>query len=160
MWKRGLRGNNATCSAPHFQSLPPLPTSNLGPPDADSQVGAFVYILGPCGFLQQTLLWGWEFLLCHPTPTGFYSQRFWGFISHAGTLVARSVSPSSHSSRFIHTQMWERPVRQLPSCHVSFLPQLLVSTPLTSLTVSSLTPWLSDFYTVWFSGSSRYFFCS
>ena len=39
-----------------FQSLPPLPTSELGPSGADSQVGGFVYILGPCGSLQGTLL--------------------------------------------------------------------------------------------------------
>ena len=31
-----------------FQSLPPLPTSKFGPSGADSQVGGFVYILGPC----------------------------------------------------------------------------------------------------------------
>ena len=35
-----------------FQSLPPLPTSKLGPSGADSQVGRFVYVLGPCGSLQ------------------------------------------------------------------------------------------------------------
>ena len=39
-----------------FQSLPPLPTMKLGPSGADSQVGEFVYILGRCGSLQQTLL--------------------------------------------------------------------------------------------------------
>ena len=41
---------------PVFQSLPLLPTSKLGPSGADSQVGGFVYILGPHGSLQQTLL--------------------------------------------------------------------------------------------------------
>ena len=39
-----------------FQSLLPLPTSKLGPSGADSQVGGFVYVLGPCRFLQGTLL--------------------------------------------------------------------------------------------------------
>ena len=39
-----------------FLSLPPLPTSKLGPSSADSQVGHFVYILGLCGSLQPTLL--------------------------------------------------------------------------------------------------------
>ena len=34
------------------QSLPPLPTSKLGPSGADSQVGGFVYVLGPCGSLH------------------------------------------------------------------------------------------------------------
>ena len=35
-----------------FQSLPLLPTRKLGPSVADSQVGGFVYVLGPCGSLQ------------------------------------------------------------------------------------------------------------
>ena len=39
-----------------FQSLPPLPTIKLGPSGADSRVGGSVYVLGPCGSLQQTLL--------------------------------------------------------------------------------------------------------
>ena len=39
-----------------FQSLPPLPTSKLGPSGADSRVGGFVYVLGPSGFLQRPLL--------------------------------------------------------------------------------------------------------
>ena len=39
-----------------FQSLPPLPTIKLGPLGADSQVGGFVYVLGPCGSLQGALL--------------------------------------------------------------------------------------------------------
>ena len=39
-----------------FQSLPMLPRSKLGPSGADSHVDEFVYILGPCGSLLQTLL--------------------------------------------------------------------------------------------------------
>ena len=39
-----------------FQSLPPLPTSKLGPSSADSQVSGFVYILGPCRSPQRSLL--------------------------------------------------------------------------------------------------------
>ena len=39
-----------------FQSLSPLPTIKLGSSGADSWVGGFVYILGPCGSLQRTLL--------------------------------------------------------------------------------------------------------
>ena len=35
-----------------FQSLSPLHTIELGPSGADSWVGGFVYILGPCGSLQ------------------------------------------------------------------------------------------------------------
>ena len=39
-----------------FQALLLLPTSKLGPFGADSRVGGFVNIVGPCGSLQQTLL--------------------------------------------------------------------------------------------------------
>ena len=35
-----------------LQSLPLLPTSKLSPSGADSLVGVFVYVLGPCGSLQ------------------------------------------------------------------------------------------------------------
>ena len=35
-----------------FQSLLLLPTSKVGLSSADSQVGGFVYVLGPCGSLQ------------------------------------------------------------------------------------------------------------
>ena len=82
------------------ESLPPLPTSKLGPSGADSRVGGFVYILGPCGSLQQTLLWGWVFLLT-PQPPQFFSVRdFWGFISLywnpglCGLSYSPVVSPS------------------------------------------------------------------
>ena len=53
MWGRVLEGTIplALLSA-GFQSLPLLPTSKLGPSDADSKVGGFVYVLGPCGSLQ------------------------------------------------------------------------------------------------------------
>ena len=39
-----------------FQSLPPIPTSKVGSSGADCQVGGLVYVLGPCGSLQRTLL--------------------------------------------------------------------------------------------------------
>ena len=38
-----------------FQSLPLRPTIKLGASGADSQVGGFMYVLGPCGSLQRTL---------------------------------------------------------------------------------------------------------
>ena len=37
-------------------SFQPLPTSRVGPSGADSQVGGFVYLLGPCGSLQRIVL--------------------------------------------------------------------------------------------------------
>ena len=39
-----------------FKSLLPLLTNILGFSGADSRLGGFVYVLGPCGSLQQTLL--------------------------------------------------------------------------------------------------------
>ena len=39
-----------------FQSLPPLSTIKLGPSGADSQLGGFVYVLGPRESLQRPLL--------------------------------------------------------------------------------------------------------
>ena len=39
-----------------FQPLPLLPTNKLDPSGTDSWVGGFVYILGPFGSLQWTLL--------------------------------------------------------------------------------------------------------
>ena len=58
-----------------FQSLPVLPTIKLGPSGADSRVGGFVYVLGPCGSLQRTLLGGWEFLPLPPQPPRVFSIR-------------------------------------------------------------------------------------
>ena len=83
-----------------FQSLPPLPTIKLGPSGADSQVRGLVHALGPCGSLQQTLLWGWEFLLLPPQPHRCFQSEVWGFISPRwspglrGLLHSPAVPPS------------------------------------------------------------------
>ena len=92
---------------PCFQSLPPLPASKLGPPGADSGVGGFVYILGPHGSLQWTLLWGWEFLLLPQPPQVFTARGLRLYFPALGPWVAQSVSFPSCFSRFIHTQMWD-----------------------------------------------------
>ena len=134
-----------------FQSLPILTTSKLVPSGADSQVSWFVFILGPSGYIQWTLLWGCKFLLL-PQPSQVFSVR--GFEAlFPLTGVAQSVSLLSCFSRFFRTQMWDR---QLSPCCMSSLwgcpslPLLLVW-----INVSSLTPRLSDFHhTVQFSGSS------
>ena len=80
--------------------------------------------------------------------------------------VVQSVSLPSYSSQFICMWMWDPSVCYLPPhqvlqplpCCKSSLP----GCPSLSLlpvwmSVSSLTPWLSDFHTVWFSVSSGCF---
>ena len=94
-----------------FQSLPPLPTSKVGPSGADSPVGGFVYILGPCGSLQGTLLWGWEFLLLPPQPPQVFSIRGLRlYFPELDPWIAWSVLLPLGSSQFICTRMWDHRV--------------------------------------------------
>ena len=143
MWGRDLRGNNATCSALSWFSVTSLlPASKLGPSGADSQVSGFVYVLGPFGSLQWTLLWGLEFLPLLQPQRVFQSEVLRLYFPALETWVAWSVSLSSCSFLFIHMQMWDcpvcqlqlpTPVLQLLPCHESSLPWLPVSAPPTSL---------------------------
>ena len=156
MWGRGQRGNYAACSAlSRFQSLPPLPTSKLGPSGTDSWTGGSVHVLGPHGSLQWTLLWGWEFLPLPQPPQVVTARGFEAFFPILETCVVWSVSLPGCSSWFMLTQMWDH---QPPLCHASSLPGC-PSPPLLSvwMNVSSLTPWLSNFHTVRFSRSSGCF---
>ena len=57
-----------------FQSLLLLPTNKLGLSGADSQVGGFVYVLGPCAPALSPVRLGVS--PAATTPTGFYRQRF------------------------------------------------------------------------------------
>ena len=58
-----------------FQSLPPLPTSKLGPSGVDSQVGGLVFVLGSCGSpINSPVRLGFLPVLHHPqvfTVRGF-----------------------------------------------------------------------------------------
>ena len=75
-----------------FQSLSMLPTIKLGPSGADSRVAGFVYVLGPCGSLQWSLLWGWEFLLLLPQPPpSIFNQRFEALFPCPGALGLHSL---------------------------------------------------------------------
>ena len=69
-----------------FQSLPPLITSKLSPSGAESWVGGFVHLLAPCGSLQQTLLWGWEFLPPPLLPQVFSVSGIEASFPHTVTL--------------------------------------------------------------------------
>ena len=102
-----------------FQSLPPLPTSKVGPSGADSHVGGFVYILGPCGSLQWTLLQGWEFLPLLPQPPRGFQSEVWGFISPSWSRGnAWSILLPLCSSRFICAWMWDCRVHQPLPCGI------------------------------------------
>ena len=84
-----------------FQSLPPLPTSKLGPSGADSQVGVFVYILGPVG-LSNELSCETGSLFCLVKPHRFFQSKVSSLsFPTLKPLVAWSVSPPSCSSQFI-----------------------------------------------------------
>ena len=113
-----------------FQSLPRLPTIKLGPSGADSWVSGFVCILGPCGSLQRTLLWGWEFILLPQPPQVFSVRGFEAlFPPTLEPWVAWSVLLPSCSFWFIHMQMWDRPVFQPLPYHKSSPPWLPISIP-------------------------------
>ena len=92
------------------------------------------------------------------TPTGVFSQWFEAYFPELEPWVVWSVSLPSCSSRFIYVWMWGLGVRQPPSCHESSPPGC-PSPPLLLVWMngSSLSPWLSDFHSVWFSVSSGCF---
>ena len=153
-----------------FQSLPLLPTSTVGPSGADSRVRGFVYVLGPCGSLQWTFLWGWEFLPLPPQPSQVFSisslRLCFPALEPWGCLVC--FTPPLFLQIYLSTNVghWGPPATVLPDpvlqpapCHESSLPSCL-SPPLLPvwMNMSSLTPWLSDFHTVRFSISSGCFF--
>ena len=139
-----------------FQSLSPLPTSKLGPSCADYRVNGFVYILGPCGSLQWTLLWGLEILPLLQSPQIFITRDFDALFPHAGTLACGvCLAPQLFLPGCLHVNVG------LPGPPAAAL-LLVLSTclplplPPVWMNVSPLTPWLSDFHTVRFSSSSCY----
>ena len=100
------------------------------------------------------------------TPTGVFNQWFEALFPHAGVVgctVCHRVHqllphwPAAALPTLLHSPppCW---VHQPPPCHESSLPGCL-SPPflLAWMNVSSLSPWLSDFYTVQFSVSSGCF---
>ena len=145
---------------PAFSHSPPS-HKQLGPSGADSQVGGFVYVLGPCESLKQTLLWGWEFLPLPQPPQvfsvgGFISPR-WNSglhgLSHSSAVPLGLSAYGCGTTQSVSCCL-AHPVLQLPPCHLCCpSPPLLM----VWMNVSFLTPWLSDFHTVRFSGSSGYF---
>ena len=153
MWRRCLRGNSAACSAlklafSHFPCYP----KQIGP--------SWCWFPGGRVCVRSRTLWGLSnelscetgsFSHCH-NPTGFYSQRFWGVISPRwnpgllGLSHSSVVPPSLSAHKCGTTQSTSHhfagsPLH--PGCLSSpFLPVWM--------NVSSLTPWLLNFHTVWF----------
>ena len=153
-----------------FQSLPLLPTSKLSPSGAGSQVGGFVCILGPCGSLQWTLLWGWEFLLLPKLPQVFSVRGFEALFPCAGTLgCVVWLAPQLFLPFYPHanvglpsppTAASTALVLQPPPCHESSPLQLPISATTPSLDdCVFFNSWLLNFHTFQFSGKSGYFLC-
>ena len=115
------------------QSLPPVTTIKLGPSSADSRVCGFVYVIGPCGCLQRTLLWGWEFLLLAPQPPQVFSVTgFEVLFLCAGSLgCAVCLAPQLFLLFYLHANVGLPSLRsptlttqvlQPPPCRKSSLP--------------------------------------
>ena len=160
MWRRGPRGNNATCLAFSRLSVTSSTThEQIGSFWCCFPVSGFVYILGPCGSLQWTLLWGWEFLLPLQPPHIFLVKGFEALFAHVGILVLHGLSyspvvPVGLSARKCGTT-------QSTSCHLACpshpttalswvlsTPSGCPSPPFLQvwMNVSSLIPWLLNFY--------------
>ena len=87
-----------------FQSLPPLPTSKLGPSGADSWVGGFVYVLGPCGFFQ----WNCPVRLgvSAAAPQIFSVRGFVALLPRVGTLGCMDcLTPQLFLPVYLQTNM-------------------------------------------------------
>ena len=101
-------------------------------------------------------------------PQVFQSEVLRLYFPVLKSWVAWSVQLPSCSSWFIHMQMWDHPLlKPLPhlpqfyshhltvsSLHSGFLSPSFIPV---WMNVTYLTPWLSDFHIVRFSGSSGYF---
>ena len=113
MWGRGPRGNNGTCSAlSWFSVTAPATHKQTGPFWCWFPGGWFVYILGPCGSLQWTLVWGWDFLPLPPQSLWVFSvSGFEALFSHTRTLgYAMCLAPQLFLPVYLHTNMGPPPL--------------------------------------------------
>ena len=148
MWRRGQRGNCATCSALTPLSVTsPATHKQIRPSGADSQVGGFVYIVGPHGSLQWTVLWGWEFLLLSQHPQIFTARGFEALVSRTETLdCAVCLASEVFLPAYPHTNMGQLgqpgpPATALPAQSITLLHVL--STLTARLYPSCLSGWMS-----------------
>ena len=143
MWGRGPRGNNAACSTLCWFSVTSPTTHNqIRPFWCWFLVGGFAYILGPCGSLLLTLLWGWEFFELTPQPLQVFSVRdFEALFPNTGILGCTvCLTPQLFLPVYLHAYVgWPSPqATALPGPPATALPcvlsaRLTVSTPPTSL---------------------------
>ena len=116
-----------------FQSLPSLPTSKW------VLVVLIPGWVGLCTFwdlvgLSRELSCEAGSFPCHLNPHRFFwSEILMLYLPALEPWVAWSVSLLSFSSQFIHTEMWNCPVCQPPSCRESSLPWLPFCAPPTGL---------------------------
>ena len=93
-----------------------------------------MHILGPCGCPSSALSSDtWSYSCCHSPHRFLQPEVLRLYFPVLESWVVLSVSLPSCYSWFTHTHMWDCLVLQPPSCHVSSLPQLPFSAPLTSL---------------------------
>ena len=162
MWVRGLRGNSATCSA----LCQPSVTSS----DTCKQIGSFwVWFPGGWVCVHSRTLWfspknSPVWLGVSPTaatPTDFFqSEVLRLYFSALEPGVAPCVSLPSCSYPFTRLQTWDH---RSASHHLAahhLCPRCPSLPPLLVWMNVCLSPWLSDFHTVWFSGSSGCFLFS
>ena len=157
-------------SGPHHWSESQFPSHHYWFPVHFSlfHLDLIPYFIHSLGLSNELSFEAGIFSCCCSTPTGVFSQRFKALFPLTETLgcgiylapqlfflvyLPLNVGPTTQSS-ICHLSG----VHQLPPCHESSPPGC-PSIPLLPvwMSVSSLTPWLSDFHTVQFSVSSGCF---
>ena len=132
-----------------FRLLSLLPIIKLGPSGADSQMGGLVYVLGPCGSLQQLSCEAGSFSCCFNPHRFLKPGVFEALFPGARTLgCVGCLTPLLFHLVYLHTNVG-LPGLPLPPCQESS-PSGCLSPPLPPvwMNVFSLTPWLLNFQTV------------
>ena len=131
-----MRGNSATCSALCWLSVTPSTTHNQIEPFWCCFLSGWACVCSRSLWISPTnspVRLGVSHAVS--TPTGFFSQRFRGFISPSGTLdYAVCLAPQLFLPVYPHTnvdcivcQLPPHPVHQPLPCHESSLPWLPIS---------------------------------
>lgn len=154
MWERGLRGNNATCSALHH--FPHSPQANWALVVLIPRWVVLCTFQDPMGLSKALSCEAGSFSCCHNPHRIFQSEVLRLYFPALEPWVLRLphspfVPPRLFIPKFVSTQFASHHLA-MSSLHPGFpsLPLLLVSMN------ASLTPLLLDFHTVRFPGSSGY----